>query len=149
MLSFTHKEFYLARLVDKYYKRPHIPPPLHDNSQIESSQSKTVRFSSDKPHNQIFSPNDEPVIIESNTTDCFDSSLNRRSSQPLDSSPSETIVQNNELYAPSPNRPSTQPKVSSSRSSRLRKQPRKDYRTFLEEKDISKSNPTQQSDDLN
>ena len=149
MISFTPKEFYLARLVDKYYKRPHIPPPLSDNSQIESSQSKSVRFSSDKPHSQIFSPNDEPVIIESNTTDYFDSSLNRRSSQPLDSSPSETIVHDNELNAPSPNRPFTQPKISSSRSSRLRKQPRKDYRTFLKEKDISKSNPTQHLDDSN
>ena len=110
---------------------------------------KSERFSSDKPQSQTFSPNDEPVIIESNTSDYFDSSPNQRSLQPLNSSPLQAITPNNDSNTCWSNRSFTQPNVTSSRSSRLRKQPRKDYRTFIKEKDISNYYQTIHSDDSN
>ena len=147
LISFSPKGLSLAGLVDKYYKRPHLPPPLSENSQNEPPHLKNVRFSSDKPQSQTFNTHDEPVIIESNTSDYFDSSPNLRSLQPQNSSPLQTMAPNNELNARSSNLSFTQPNVTSSRSSRLRRQPRKDYRTFLKEKDISNYYQTISSDD--
>ena len=147
LVPFFPKEFSLAPLIDKYYKRPHIPPPLSDDSQNAPPHLKNVRFSSDKPQSQTFNTYDDPVIIESNTSDYFDSSPNQRSSQPLNSSPLQALTPNNDSNTCSSNRSFTQPNLTSNRSSRLRKQPRKDYRTFIKEKDIANHFQTNYSDD--
>ena len=136
LLPFFPKSLILGGLVDKYYKRPHIPPPLSDDLENESPHSKHVRFSSTTPQSQTFNSHDEPVVIESNTTDYFDSSPNQLPLLQEASEPLQTIAPNNRQNARSSNRSFTQPNVTSSRSSRLRRQPRKDYRTFLKEKDI-------------
>ena len=120
LISFFPKEFSLARLVDKYYKRPHLPPPLSENSQNEPPHLKSVSFSPNEPQSQTFNSTDEPVIIESNTNDYFDSSPNQRSSQPLNTSPLQALTPNNNSNTYSSNRPFTQPNLTSNRSSRLR-----------------------------
>ena len=62
LLPFFPKSLVLGGLVDKYYKRPHIPPPLSDDSQNKPPHLKNVRFSSDKPQSQTFNTHDEPVL---------------------------------------------------------------------------------------
>ena len=126
-----------------------MPPPLSENSQNEPPHLRSVSFSLNEPQSQTFNSMDEPVIIESNTSEYFDSSPHHRSSQPLNSSPLQELAPNTNFNTRSSNRSFTQPNVTSSRSSRLRRQPRKDYRTFLKEKDISNYYQTIRSDDSN
>ena len=147
LVPFFPKEFSLARLVDKYYKRPHLPPQLSENSQNKPPHLKSVSFSPNEPQSQTFNSMDEPVIIESNTNEYFDSSPHHRPSQSLHSSPLQELAPNTNFNTRSSNRSFTQPNLTSKRSSRLRKQPRKDYRTFIKEKDISNHFQTNYSDD--
>ena len=92
LISFTPKTLVLGSLVDKYYKRPHIPSPLSSDIENEPPAPKSVRFGSEESQN--FHPQDEPVIIESNTTDYFDSSPNQSSSFPEHSEPLKAITPN-------------------------------------------------------
>ena len=144
---FCPKNLVLGGLVDKYYKRPHIPPPLTDNLENEPPSSKSVRFSSSEPQSQTFNSQDEPVVIESNTTDYFDNSPNRIPPSQNASEPLQTIAPNNRQNNRSSYSSSTQPEITTQRSSRLRRKPRKDYRTFIKEKQISNTYQAPDSDE--
>ena len=124
-----------------------MPPQLSENSQNEPPHLKSVSFSPNEPQSQTFNSMDEPVIIESNTNEYFDNSPNHCPSQSLNSSPLQELAPNTDFNTRSPNRSFTQPNLTSQRSSRLRKQPRKDYRTFIKEKDIVNHFQANYSDD--
>ena len=147
LLPFCPKNLVLGGLVNKYYKRPHIPPPLTDNIENEPPPSKSVRFSSTEPQSQTFNSQDEPVVIESNTTDYFDSSPSRIPPLQIASEPLQAIAPNNKQTNRPSNSSNTQPEITTQRSSRLRRQPRKDYRTFLKEKHISNTYQASDSDE--
>ena len=147
LLPFKSKILVLGGLVDKYYKRPHIPPPLTDNIENEPPSSKVVRFSSPEPQSQTFNSQDEPVVIESDITDYFDSSPSRSPNLQINSEPLQTISPDNQQTTRPSNSLNTQPEITNQRSSRLRRQPRKDYRTFLKEKHISNTYQASDSDE--
>ena len=77
MISFIPKEFYMAKLVDKYYKRPHKSSSTNARQPIEMTQPKTVGVDTQGAQIQTFSPTGDPVIVECTSNDSPHSSQDR------------------------------------------------------------------------